>query len=106
MNTESSLPFSGSSPLSRHTSFQGAEAATVRALPQTVRLLQLLHDAYPDGLTDAESAVRLGVERSSVNARRAPLVAAGLVEAYGTRERASSDLPNVIWRLRLPARKT
>jgi hypothetical protein len=100
--TEAGLPLQGATPISRHTSHQGALAANERAMPQTVRYLQLLHARYPDGYTDAEAAMILEVERSSINARRAPLVQAGLVEDCGTRARASSDLPNVIWRLRLP----
>ena len=102
-HTLDGLPFSGSCPLSTHTSYLGATSASARALPQLVTYLQLLWHAYPDGLTDAESAERMGVERSSINARRAPAVQAGLVEAYGARMRASTDTSNTVWRLRLPA---
>lgn len=98
-----SLPFQGATPLSRFTSHAGADDAKTRAPSQLVRYLQLLHARYPDGYTDAEAAVLMEVERSSVNARRAPLVQAGLVEAYGTRARVSSDLLNVVWRLKLPS---
>lgn len=102
-HTDAGLPFSGSSQLSRHTSHQGAVDAEKRALPQAVRLLQLLHAAYPEGYTDAQAAAILEVERSSINARRAPLVAAGLVEPCGTRD-GKYDNPNTIWRLRVPSR--
>lgn len=105
-HTAAGLPFSGSTPISRHTSHQGAEDAKVRALPQSILYLRLLHDRYPDGLTDAEAADLLAIERSSINARRAPLVQAGLVETCGTRPRVESDLPNTIWRLRLPKGRT
>jgi hypothetical protein len=101
-STDAGLPFNGVTPISRHTSHQGAVDAAPRALPQALRYIQLLHMKYPDGYTDAEAAKILEVERSSINARRAPLVQAGLVEDCGRRARASSDLPNVIWRLRLP----
>jgi len=100
--TDSGLPFSGATPLSLHNSAKGAEDAKVRALPQLVTYLTLLWHAYPDGYTDAESAERMGVERTSVNARRAPCVAAGLVEPYGSRTRPSTDTSNTVWRLRLP----
>jgi predicted ArsR family transcriptional regulator len=102
--TESGLPFSGTSPLAAHTSHQGAEDAKERALPQVVVYLALLKQVYPDGLTDAEAAERMGLERTSINGRRKPLEQAGLVESHGTRERASSGNPNVVWRLALPAR--
>lgn len=102
-HTDAGLPFSGSSPLSRHTSYQGAEDAKARALPQLVVYLALLKSVYPDGMTDAEAAERMGVERTSINARRKPLHQAGLVESYGTRERVSSGNPNTVWRLALPA---
>jgi predicted ArsR family transcriptional regulator len=105
-NTDAGLPFSGSSPLARHTSHQGADDAKARALPQVVVYLALLKQAYPDGYTDAEAAARMGVERTSINARRKPLEQAGLVESHGTRERASSGNPNVVWRLAAPARTT
>jgi hypothetical protein len=97
-HTISGLPFSGNVPLSRHTSYQGAEDAKSRALPQTVRYLELLKARYPDGYTDAEAAVRLGLERTSINARRAPCVEAGLVEACGTRERDETGNRNTVWR--------
>ncbi len=100
--TASGLPFQGVTPISRHTSYQGADEAKERALPQAVRYLQLLHARYPDGFTDAEAATVLEVERSSVNARRSPLVQAGLVEPWGTRARISTENQNTIWRLRLP----
>ena len=102
-HTLDGLPFSGSVPLSTHTSYLGAASASARALPQLVTYLALLWHAYPDGLTDAESAERMGVERSSINARRAPAVQAGLVEPYGTRQRAATETANCVWRLRLPA---
>jgi hypothetical protein len=102
--TDAGLPFSGATQLSRFTSHAGAEGAKKRALPQVVRYLQLLHARYPDGLTDAEAADLMAIERSSINARRAPLVEAGLVETYGSRERVSTEIPNTIWRLRLPSR--
>lgn len=47
--------------------------------------------------TDAELAQRLGVERSTVNARRAELVKAGRVVAVGTRKNATTGVNNTTW---------
>jgi predicted transcriptional regulator len=92
---EGALPFQGSVPQSAHSSRAGAEDAAPRALSQTVRYLSALK-TY-GGLTDAEAASRLGLERSSINARRRPLVKAGLVIADGFRT-GSTGVKNVIWR--------
>jgi hypothetical protein len=100
--TDTGLPFNGITPISRHTSHQGAEAAKERALPQIVKYLQLLHAKYPDGCTDHEAAMILEVERSTINARRGELLHADLVETYGRRERVSTATVNTVWRLRLP----
>lgn len=96
-HTDAGLPFSGTTPLSRHTSFQGAEDAQARALPQTVRYLAALRQH--GGLTDAEAAKVLQLERSSINARRAPLVKAGIVVPDGTRPGPTGKVKNVVWRL-------
>ena len=94
--TASLLPFSGSTIQSRHASHAGAEEAKDRALSQTVRYLELLKEH--GGLTDAEAARLMGVERSSVNARRAPLCKAGLVIAEGYRKGPTGN-KNTVWRL-------
>ena len=50
--------------------------------------------------TDAELAVCLGVERSTVNARRAELVALGKVTDMGvTRKNANTGVVNTVWGL-------
>lgn len=97
--TAAGLPFSGSTPISRHASHQGAEDAEVRALPQTIRLLAL-YKSRPQGATDWEAAELLGLERSSVNARRSPLVKAGLVYADGTRPGPTGKIKNTVWKAR------
>lgn len=102
--TFAGLPFSGAIDVSRHASYKGAEAAKDRALPQLVLYLALLHGRWPDGFTDAEAADRLGIERSSINARRAPLVRAGIVESFGSRP-GNYALDNVVWRFRVPAER-
>jgi hypothetical protein len=96
---EGSLPFSGSSPQAAHASRAGAQDAAPRALSQTVRYLRLLKD-HPDGLTDAEAAKLLNLERSSVNARRKPLEKAGLVYADGFRPGPTGKVLNCIWKAR------
>lgn len=96
---EGALPFGGSTPQAAHASRAGAEDAAPRALSQTVRYLSALK-ARPHGLTDAEAATVLGVERSTINARRVPLVKAGLVIADGFRTRRTNGraLKNTVWK--------
>lgn len=96
--TEAGLPFSGAVAQSQHTSRAGADNATGRAVNQTIRYLAALKDRGDHGLTDLEAARVLGIERSSVNARRRPLVAAGLVVAGGFRD-GPTGVKNVAWRL-------
>jgi len=93
---ETSLPFSGSTPQSRHTSRLGAEDAAPRALNQTVRYMALLREH--DGLTDAEAAKLMDLDRSSINARRRPLVIAQLVVPYGDRP-GPTNVRNTVWKL-------
>lgn len=93
---EGALPFSGSTPQSAHASRAGAENAAPRALTQTVRFLAALK-ARPQGLTDWEAAELLDVERSTINARRRPLVKAGLVYSDGFRP-GPSGVRNAVWK--------
>lgn len=85
--TESLLPFSGSTIQSRHASHAGAEDAKDRALPQTLRYLAYLRARGEQGATDAEAAEALGLQRSSINARRSVLMREGLVVSGGHRWR-------------------
>jgi hypothetical protein len=94
--TDSVLPFSGVTPQSRHASRAGAVSAEPRALTQTVRYLVALKDR-PVGLTDREAADLLDLERNVINARRVPLVKAGLVVADGFRP-GSSGVRNTVWK--------
>src|SRR3954462_1391144 len=93
---QSAIPFGGSSPQSAHASRAGAEDAAPRALNQTVRYLALLK--AHGGLTDAEAAKLLNIERSSVNARRKPLEKVGIVVSAGFRP-GPTNIPNVVWTL-------
>ena len=97
---EGALPFSGATPQSRHASRMGAENAAPRALSQTIKYLQALKDRPQYGLTDAEAATVLGVERSSINARRAPLVKAGLVYASSDTRPGPTGVANTVWKAR------
>lgn len=91
------LPWQGSTPLSAHTSREGAQKAQKRAASQTVRLLELYAQYGP--LTDAEAARHLGVERTSVNARRVPLVTRGVVVAVDTVPSTRGGGRNTRWGL-------
>lgn len=92
------LPFSGSTPLAAHCSWLGAEDAKARSGKQTAALLGLYEQHGP--LTDAEAARRLGVERTTVNARRNELVRRGLVVAVDT-VKAATGIRNTRWGLKL-----
>lgn len=93
---EGALPFGGSTPQAAHASRAGAEDAAPRALNQTVRYLALLK-SRPQGCTDAEAAHLLGLERTSINARRRPLVKAGLVYSDGFRP-GDTGIKNTVWK--------
>lgn len=94
---EGALPFQSSGgPQSAHASRAGADDAAPRALSQTVRYLSALK-ARPHGLTDLEAEDVLGIDKSSVTARRRPLVKAGLVQAAGHRP-GPTGVPNTIWK--------
>ena len=95
---DESLPFSGITPQSRHASRSGAEQAHSRSTSQTIRYLQALKD-HQYGLTDREASDLLKLERSTINARRVPLVKADLVYADGFRPGATGAR-NTIWKSR------
>lgn len=90
------LPFQGDEPRSRHTSYAGAKAASERVARQAMRLIDAYRDHGP--LTDAEAAFFLGVERTTINARRAELIARSLVESKGTRK-SVHGISNTTWGL-------
>lgn len=92
-----SLPFSGAEPISRHCSHAGAVAASERVGRQCVELLSAY--ALHGPLSDAEAAKHLGVERSTINARRAELRRRGLVCAQGTKKNDATGVTNTLWGL-------
>ena len=96
--TECDLPFSGITDQSRHASRLGADDAKDRAATQQVRYLELLK-IHGGGLTDAEAAKLMQIERTSINARRAPLVKAGIVVADGYRSGPTGRVKNTVWRI-------
>lgn len=80
--TDTDLPFADSpSPIAGQCSYQGAQAAVGRAETQTLRLLELYAKRGPT--TDADAALALGIERSTINARRGALCRRGIVTAKG-----------------------
>lgn len=90
------LPFSGVTPTSRHTSAQGAIAATERIGRQALALLTAYRTHGP--LTDAEAADVLGVERTTICARRNELVKRRLVEPVDV-VKGRRGVNNVRWAL-------
>ena len=97
--TDQGLPFAASlSPLAAHTSYQGAQAAAGRAENQTLRLLELYARRGPT--TDAEAAAVLAIERSSINARRAPLCRRGIVVAVDMVKNDDTGIANTRWALK------
>jgi hypothetical protein len=77
--TQAGLPFSGSTPRSRHASYRGAESAAPRAGSQSWRLWRLYVERGPQ--TDHEAAAALNLPLATICARRNSLVSKGLVEA-------------------------
>lgn len=65
-----SLPFSGSTPISRHRSAQAAEAASHTRGRRTLEYLALLDRVGENGVTDHDAARMLGLPLSSINSIR------------------------------------
>lgn len=82
-------------PLARHCSSMGARHAQERFARQALALLTLYRQRGP--LTDKEAAQALGVERSTINARRNELVKRGLVTAVGVRRSEDTRINNTTW---------
>lgn len=96
--TEQELPWAGSSPLAAHCSRQGANHASTHAQTQTLAYLELLAKRGPT--TDAEAASLLGLQRSSINARRGALTRRGIVVAVDTVVNDQTGVRNTRWGLR------
>lgn len=95
---DQSLPLSGETPISRHCSALGALNAQPRACRQTKRYLRLLAARGASGLTDWESADLMGIERTSITARRRPLcrIADPWIVTNGTRP-GPTGIRNTVW---------
>jgi len=87
-------------PLARHTSALGAQDARPRACAQTRRYLRLLAKRGDEGLTDWEAADLMGIERTSITARRRPLctLAEPWVVTNSTRP-GPTGIKNCVWTL-------
>src|SRR3990167_9110679 len=70
---------------SSSTSIAGAEHAKYRAGGQVAKVYEAIRDCGEHGATDAELAAALGLERSTICARRFLLLARGLIVKAGTR---------------------
>jgi len=89
------LPYvSGRSPEARQCSYLGAVDAQGRAARQRDAYVALLGERGP--LTDQEAADLMGVERSSINARRNEL---GELVTNAGRKMGQRGSPNTLWRL-------
>lgn len=86
------------------------EAGQVKAGEQRESIQRQMLRAYSEhghgntaetmGLTDAEMSQLLGIQRSTVNARRAELMKQGLVEAKNIRPNLKSQVFNTVWGLK------
>jgi len=74
------LPFSGTTPRTRHASLSGAKLAVTRAGSQGARILVRYLDQGPQ--TDGQQALALGLPEGRISARRSALIARGLVAEY------------------------
>ena len=86
------VPYQPSSATSR----EGAEQAAEAAQRQCQRLLALYRE-HPEGLTDAEAATALGLERTTTIPRRHALMRAGLVVEKSSRVNERSGVRNTVY---------
>jgi hypothetical protein len=79
------------------TSHLAAFRVMPRSGTQRRRLLNLLVEAYPGGLTDEDFAERTGLSLNTIRPRRGELVRGGW--AYATRERRKTQHDNdaIVW---------
>jgi hypothetical protein len=82
--TQSGLPFSGRSSVSRHCSYLAAKAAAVGRPRKTAQYREFLSGV--DSATDHEASDALGWPLSSICSIRNGLLARGLVEPDGISE--------------------
>ena len=90
-STQTGLPFATGS----HTSWLGAVDAEGRAPNQTLLLLEIYAKRGP--LSDWQVHKLTGWERTTVNARRRPLVVRGIVVAVDTVKNDETGVSNTRW---------
>lgn len=91
------LPFGGVEPVPRHCSYAGAKDASERVGRQCLALLTAYATHGP--LTDREAATALGLERTTINARRNELRRRQLVRVCGTVKNTATGVRNTRWGL-------
>lgn len=99
-------PWQGSTSQSAHASLEGARTAMAKdgcAIDQATRYWQHLVAQGAHGATDWESQEALGIQRSSINARRAQLTAQSVrrtglacIQPSGFRP-GPTGIKNVVW---------
>lgn len=90
------------------TSHRAAERALPRSGTQRRRVLDLLREVWPGGLTDEEIRHRLDLAVGYGLARRNELVSDGWAEDSGDRRETEAGAQAIVWRYRpetAPARK-
>lgn len=88
------LPFSGTVPLSRHCSYQGAKASLPRSGSQAWRVYLALKDR-PMTMHELEAAVDLPL--ATICARVGWLRQRDLVRAIDTRKNPNTNVSNTVW---------
>jgi hypothetical protein len=83
----------------RDTQTAAAAAALPRSGTQRAKVLEVIRQAGPAGLTDQEIAVVLGLAENSVRPRRLELADDGLIEDSGERRETSGGNPAIVWRV-------
>jgi len=94
-------PWQGTTPQSAHASLEGARAVQRdQAIDQASRYWRLLRDRGARGATDWEAHEALGIQRSSINARRAQLTRSGAAIVPAGFRPGPTGIKNVVWQLR------
>lgn len=114
MSDQQELPYAGAAPFQAHLDlFEGPGAARAddpdtswlaamsRLDGKTTdrRLVLLVHDANPDGITDFELALITKRQQTSVGKRRGELRDVGLIEATEERRDSPSGSSAIVWRI-------
>jgi hypothetical protein len=91
-------PWQGTTPQSAHASLEGARAVQRdQVIDQASRYWRLLRARGARGATDWEAHEARQIQRSSINARRAELVHAGVAIAPAGFRPGPTGIKNVVW---------